>query len=74
MDIKEASLAADRILNEPYFLAAVAELRADAVEKLVNADPTHTDEIRDTQSLVRALDAITGKLRSTIEAAKVSKR
>lgn len=74
MDLKEAALAADRILNEPYFLSAVAELRADAVEKLVNADPTHTDEIRDTQSLVRALDAITGKLRSTIEAAKVSKR
>lgn len=74
MDLKEAALAADRILNEPYFVQAVAELRADAVEKLVSADPTHTDEIRDTQSLVRALDAITGKLRSTIEAAKVSKR
>ena len=74
MTLQERAIAMDRVLNEPVFMEAVTELRTDALEQLISLDATNTDGIREAQALVKALDALTSKLRWTIEAAKVSRK
>lgn len=74
MDIKESSLAADRILNDEVFKEAVSELRKGALEALLSVAATDADAIRDNQALVRALDSLEGKLRGVVTASKLTKR
>lgn len=74
MTLQERAIAMDRVLNEPVFQEAVDEIRTEALEQLLTIAATDADAIREAQALVKALDALTGKLRWTIEAAKVSRK
>ena len=74
MTIHDEADAAGRILNDPVFAEAVSVLRADALEALLNTPAVDVDGIRETQALVKALDALTGRFRGVIEAAKVTQK
>lgn len=74
MDIRERALAMERVLSEPVFQDAVAEIRAEALELLITTQATDADAIREAQALVKALDALTGKFRWTVQAAKIQRK
>lgn len=74
MTIHDEALAADRIVNDPVFAEAVAAIRAEALEALLTIPAVDVDGIRERQALVKAVDALAGKFRSTIEAAKLTRK
>lgn len=65
-NIRLAYLEAERLRNEPAFQAAMIQLRKEALEALVSADPTNADDIRDAQATVRAIDGLATKIGNEI--------
>ncbi|UXN74494.1 hypothetical protein N8D56_04970 [Devosia sp. A8/3-2] len=65
-ELRTAFLEAERLRNEPAFQAAMIQLRKEALEELVAADPTNPDDIREAQATVRAIDGLATKIGNAI--------
>lgn len=63
---KVAAVDAERLRQDPSFQRALTAVRKKAVEALVLVDPTNTDEIRNAQAQIRAIDNLCTELADTI--------
>jgi len=57
---------AERLRTDPAFQRAVVEIRRQAVEALVKADPVDADAIRAQQARINAIDALCGEIANEI--------
>lgn len=65
-DIVDLSLSADRLRVEPAFQQAVLNLRREAVDALISADPDDGAVIRTHQASIKAIDGLCGELAAMI--------
>ena len=66
VELRDASLAAERLRADPAFQRAILALRKDAVEALVGVDPDDGATIRSEQARIRAIDALCDELATVI--------
>lgn len=59
-------LEAERLRSDPAFAGALIAMRKEALETLVSIDATSTEEIREAQANVRAIDGLTTRIANAI--------
>lgn len=65
-ELELAAAEAERLRIDPAFQQAVTDLRKQAVERLVAADASNTDEIRTIQAEIKAIDGLCGQIAGAI--------
>lgn len=66
MDKAQLAVEAQRVKDNEAFQDAIAALRSDALEKLVNTAATDADAIRDHQAVVRVVDDFLARIDTII--------
>lgn len=70
MDKALLAAEAQRMLDNEAIQAAIAHIRAEALDGLVSASPTDADAIREHQATVRVVDAFTARIARMISDGK----
>lgn len=73
MDKEFLAREAARLRDDPVFREALAQIRADAVERIISTPASHIDAITELQALARACDRIPSELEAMIRSAQTRK-
>lgn len=73
MDKEFLAREAARLRDDPVFSEALAHIRDDAVERIIQADASDTAKITELQALARACDRLPSELEAMIQSAKPRK-
>lgn len=65
-ETKYLAIEAERLRNEKPFAEAVIALRRDAIDKLIQVDPTNTPAVMNLQAYIRAIDGLTTEIANQI--------
>ena len=71
MNAEHLAKEADRLKNDPIFIKALADIRADALSELITADATNTANIIRLQQVAKVTEEIRNVLDRYIMAADV---
>ncbi|WP_104662843.1 hypothetical protein [Ensifer adhaerens] len=70
MDKEFLAREAVRLRDDPVFREALARIRGDAVERMIQTPAAETDKITELQALARACDRLPSELEAMIQSAQ----